>query len=238
MTSPFGRKGHRLDISGLSVFIGMPTHRPIPPETVASLLATQEACWSRGIKLSLTIEKGSSIVEAARTKVAYQFLKSGFNRLFWIDSDMEWSAKDFIKVLALTTKNEIVGAAYRMKCSDVKFMIGLPEEDCEEIRTNEFGCIPWTGMGLGFTCVSREVMKRLAEQSPKLKFPDIPEPAAHIFRNGTDGNGSFSGEDIQFFGDCRGLGYEVWIDPSVTLGHVGDEVYSGSLREQLDRMAA
>lgn len=236
--TPFKSRGHRIDLSGVSVFIGMPTHRPIPPETVASLLGTQEACLKRGIPLSLIIEKGSSIVEAARTKTAHSFLKSGMTHLFWIDSDMVWRPEDFIRVLGLATRMDIVGCAYRMKCPEVKFMVGLPEKGVTEIRTNEFGCIKWTGMGLGFTCVARGVIEHLAEQAPKLKFPDIEEPAAHIFHHGTDGNGNFSGEDIQFFNDCRGLGYEVFIDPSVSLGHVGDAVYSGSLREQLDEMAA
>jgi len=236
--TPSGTPSHRMDLTGISVFVGMPTHRPLPPETVASLLKTQEACWIHGIPISLVIEKGSSIVTAARTKVAHSFLQGDCTRLFWIDSDMAWEASDFIKVLGLSSRMDIVGASYRMKSTQTKFMIGIPDEGVTEIRTNDLGCFKWTGMGLGFTCVSREVMEKLAEQAPKLSFPDIDGEAAHIFHDGVDAHGNFSGEDIQFFGDCRGLGYDVWIDPTITLGHIGDENYSGSLKEQLDKMAA
>jgi hypothetical protein len=39
------------------------------------------------------------------------------------------------------------------------------------------------------------------------------------------------GKDAMFFSDVRALGYkvwiDVWIDPTIKLGHVGPEIYEG-----------
>jgi hypothetical protein len=82
-------------------------------------------------------------------------------------------------------------------------------------------------MGLGFTVISREVMDRLADRAPKLVFPDGPEPKPHIFRSDSF-NGAVRGEDMAFFSDIHDLGYKVWLDPAVELGHVGTYVYRAS----------
>ena len=49
-----------------------------------------------------------------------------------------------------------------------------------------------------------------------------------VFRNGVE-HGLLVGEDVMFFNDIRKLGYDVWCDPSLKLGHIGSKVYHGSL---------
>jgi hypothetical protein len=44
------------------------------------------------------------------------------------------------------------------------------------------------------------------------------------------------GEDAIFFSDVRALGYKVWIDPTIRLGHVGPKIYEGCV-EDLVRLA-
>ena len=41
------------------------------------------------------------------------------------------------------------------------------------------------------------------------------------------------GEDAIFFSDVRALGYKVWIDPSIKLGHVGPKIYEGSVEASM-----
>jgi hypothetical protein len=33
------------------------------------------------------------------------------------------------------------------------------------------------------------------------------------------------GEDVAFFADVRALGFKVWLDATINLGHVGAKVY-------------
>jgi hypothetical protein len=212
------------DLSGVSVFIGMPSHRELCPQTNAALIETSAVLMKRGIPFDLQVVYGSSIVTGARTMVANKFLASNESRLFWIDSDIVWTPEDFLTILALSTELECVGATYPTKEMPPKFMINVLEKT--ELETNEHGCFEVKGFGLGFTCVQRKVMEQLAEKSPKLVFPGSPDPIPipHMFRLDED-NGAFRGEDMAFFADVIGLGYKVNLYPHINLGHVGPHVF-------------
>jgi hypothetical protein len=220
----------KLSLSGLSVCIAMPVHRDIPPETVASLMATQHALHERGITYDVTFGVGSSVVTSARNKAVHLFLQTTCNRLFWIDSDMVWKAEHFIRLLALSQVLECVNAAYRLKRDPSPFIVdtGGP------IKTNEYGCLPNVGTGIGFCCVQRSVVEALAEKAPKLIYPDVAVPVARIFRE-SERDGHFVGEDIAFYEDMRSLGFNTYLDPTVWLGHVGQKVFAGTLADQLER---
>jgi hypothetical protein len=77
-------------------------------------------------------------------------------------------------------------------------------------------------------------MQKLADKSPKLIFPENPEPIPHIFRCDSI-NGEFRGEDMAFFADVHDLGYKVYLDPTIALGHVGQKTYMAALIEHLQK---
>lgn len=236
--TPFGKKKgvHSLNMGGLSVFVGMPTHRDNPAEVTKAFLETQEACITRGIKFQVSFEIGCSIVEMARSKVAWRFLQSDCSRLFWIDSDVTWRPMDFIRLLALSTKMDIVCGAYPAKMDQETFMIAVDEDTV--IAPDEYGCVRVNGLGMGFACMTRGVVEVAAAEAPKMMFPEMKEPIPHIFRCDTDGKGTFRGEDMAFFADCIARGYSVNIDPSIELGHIGAKTYRGKLLDVFKRMAA
>lgn len=209
---------------GLSVGLVMPVHRDLPWQTCKSLVETQALFQAKNIPLGITMQAGSSVIEAARSRAAHAFLQTEHTRLFWIDSDIGWKPEDFLKLSLYSTVMDVVCGAYCSKSDDTPFMMAGFVGD----TSNEYGCLEVKGLGLGFTCVRRNIMEELAAKSRKLKFPDIKDPIPHIFRCDTD-NGEFRGEDVAFFSDVRALGYKVWLDPSVTLQHIGSKAYSASL---------
>lgn len=227
--SPFDKKPMAFDMAGVSVMIAVPVNRDLPWQTAKSLLDTVIHLQQRGIPYELQFVVGSSIVEVARSKVADMFLKSSMNRLLMIDSDQAWLAKDAIRILALSTKMPIVCGAYPAKRDPPTFLIS-PEEG--DVTTNEWGCMPIKGLGLGFTIVQRCVIEELAERAPKAIFPESDEPVAHIFRCDVV-DGTFRGEDIAFFTDARALGYQAWLDPTLEIGHVGAKEYCGKIMNVL-----
>lgn len=220
-------------MAGVSVMLAMPTHRDLPVETVRSLMETQTLFQEKGVSLDIQFQVGSSLVVAARSKIAQAFLESSNTRLFWVDSDIRWNAADFWKLVAFSTKMDVVGALYPAKRDPMVFFVDV--DDKGAVASNEYGCLPLRGYGLGFTCVHRAVMEELAEKAPKLRFPDTPEPIPHIFRT-DELDGRFRGEDMAFFADIRATGRQVWADPTIKLGHVGSKIYSGALMEHLARV--
>lgn len=216
-------------MKGVSVMIAIPVNRDLPWQTAQSLVETTILLQQKGIDFDVQFVVGSSIIEVARTKAAQVFLKSNKTRLFMIDSDQSWRAKDFIRLLALSTKMPVVVGAYPAKRDPITFLISPEEEDAQ---TNEYGCLPIKGIGLGFAVVRRDVIEDLAARAPRVVFPESPEPVAHIFRCDIV-DGVFRGEDMAFFEDVRDLGHKVFMDPSIEVGHVGAKNYSGSIRNAM-----
>lgn len=217
-----------LSPAGLSVMLAMPTHRDIPPPVVISLLGTMHLLSTSGIHCDIELQCGSSRITAARSKVAHSFLKGTNSRLFWVDSDIVWKPEDFLRLLLLSTKMTVVCGAYVSKREPPTFMFDMgPTTD---VQSNEFGCISINGLGLGFMVVDRTVMEQLAERSPKVVFPDIPEKAARIFREDVD-RGMDRGEDMAFCADVRALGHPIWLDRTVVLGHVGQKTYTAAISD-------
>ena len=220
----------QLGIAGVSVMLAMPTHRDIPTGTVTSLLETMDLMRARGIPFEVQLQVGNSLVTHARSKIADNFLKSDKSVLFWVDSDIEWKPEDFLRLCALSTKMDVVGGAYPAKKDPIVFF--LDPTSGGEIESNEYGCLKIGGWGMGFTVVNRRVMEAVAAQSPKLKFNGSDEPIAAIFRC-DEINGYASGEDMAFFADIKDLGFEAFLDPSVTLGHIGSKTYTASIADML-----
>ncbi len=226
------------NIKDISVFIGMPTHTgALHVDTVSSLMRTSGALAQLGVHHEVQLVAGSSIVEAARSKVAHLFLASDKNRLFMIDSDMAWEPDDLISLLALSTEVECVGVPYPSKQENSKFFINLDKSKAGQdgalsLTADKRGCLHVNGMGLGFVCVQRKVIEQLAERSPKLIFPDTEGSVAHIFRCDADGE-YFRGEDMAFFADVRALGYDVNLYPNINLSHIGIKAYKASFADSL-----
>lgn len=218
-------------MAGVRVMLAMPTHRDIPAQTVRALLATQDALLRQGIPFAIEMQCGGSLVHHARTKAAWHFLQSNYTHLFWVDSDMAWEARDFLRLLAIGTKLECVSAVYPCRAEPTRFYVA--PMDAERVEANEYGCIAVRGLGLGFTCVQRSVIERLAEQAPKLRYPDIDEGAVPRLFRCDEKDGFARGEDIAFFDDIRGLGVQPWLDPSIELGHIGQKEYRGKFAEHI-----
>lgn len=219
------------DLTGISVFIAMPVSRDLSPSTVRSLLESQRACFENGIPFDLEFHVGSTVFHA-RSKQAHAFLKTAHNRFFQIDADMVWTADDFLRMVALSTKMDCVCAIYTARCDPPKFFINVDDLGAALVA-NEHGCFPIKGAGLGFTVVTRRVIEQLAEKAPKIWFPQAPdEKIAKIFRF-DEPAGEARGEDMAFFQDILDLGYTVNLEPTITLGHVGDKEFRASFMDSL-----
>lgn len=238
MSNPWAPPPRKFDLAGQSVFLAMPSHRDLPGQTVISLLQTKTLLAERGIPIHIELALGGSLVHHARSRLVHGFLKSQHNRLFWVDSDITWEAKDFVRLLALSTVMDLVAGAYPAKVDPVKFLgraVGTME-------ANEHGCLPVGGIGIGFCCMTRKAVQDVSDGAPRKRFHQVPEgPIPHPFcipRDDIDDGLGAEGEDMAFFARAAALGYQLWVDPAITLGHIGPKVYSGQLLDQLQKVEA
>lgn len=228
MSNPFGG-GRPVNLDGLSVFIAMPTHRDLHPHVAISLLDTQKKLFDLGLPLDVRIVHGNSLPHHARTNVAWQFLKSKSNRLFWWDSDIVASADAFLRLLAISTELDIVAGAYIAKIEPPTFMLARSEK----LRSNDWGCVALDGLGLGFCCMTRKVLEASAAAAPVKRLNTIKEPVPHMFHFGDRDSPDAEGEDIAFLENAKRLGFQTWVDPTIELGHVGPKIYRAKLKDFL-----
>lgn len=215
----------------LSVAIGIPTAPTLPWLTALSLARTTHACALRGIDVTIEPVVGSSIITVARSLVIQRFLQTNKKRLFWIDSDIEWEPEDFLRLLGLSEKMDIVCGAYPLKRegSNNSFVVLQDDEATGKLTVNPYGCIKTGGTGLGFCVMTRAAVEKIVATKSTVFNQGTGERMADVFRIDATAAGELRGEDMAFFADLRALGYDIWIDPTVSLGHIGHKVYRGDL---------
>lgn len=209
----------------LSVCIGMPTGPSIPWQTAMALAATTRLCATKGIEIQVSVVAGAAIVTGARDQVVREYLKTDASRLMWIDSDIAWREGDFLRMLLLSTEMPVLCASYPRKRPDEGHTI-VPFDG--DTTPNKFGCYRISGTGLGFTVMRREVVEKLSAAAEPVFDEFQGEAIPAVFRVDTvmrDGRRTRRGEDMAFFSDIADLGYPVWYDPSIKLGHVGPYVF-------------
>jgi hypothetical protein len=215
-----------MNAADMSVAIGMPCGPNIPWQTAMAISATAVACERRGIPFTIHLIAGSSLVTVARSAVLTNFLSGDKSRLFWVDSDVTWHARDFLKALALTSKFDIVCGAYPTKTDPMRLVLNNRSDTYE---LNDFGLVKIESTGLGFVCMKREVLEKWAADKPRrIGGPTNPDEIVHAFTV-TDS----TGEDVQAFREWAALGYQAWLDPTIELGHIGPKVYQLDVVEAL-----
>lgn len=215
-----------VDLSGVFVQVGIPINGMFDPRHTICQVNTFCNLTRKGIPFDVKYQYGCSIIDEVRCLVADAFLASEATHLFMIDSDVTWKEEDFCRLLALGTKMECVCGIYPMKRDPETWML-----NAEGIRdVNEYGCLHIDGVGLGFCCVQRKVIQKLAAKADLMEVFEVDHPVARIFHSDVF-KGRFRGEDMRFFADVADLGYKVWLDPSISLGHVGTKEYRGNFLE-------
>ena len=173
-------------------------------------------------RFSLTM---SSLIYDARNSLARQAINEGFDRMLWLDSDMEFET-DLMERLAADMdegRDFVAGIYFKRKApvspvvySEIGHMevenggirpYALPYEDYPKDQI--FTC---KGVGFGGCMLSVNMLKAVVDKyglpfSPILGF----------------------GEDLSFCARARELGFELYCDSRVKLGHIG----YGAITEEL-----
>jgi hypothetical protein len=118
-------------------------------------------------------------------------------------------------------------------------------------KTNE--CIIENGLlkakqiGTGFMRIKRTAVEKLIKAFPRRYCPGDGGPHALHYAlfdaricwpDSPDENGQFWGEDLEFCQKWVSLGEAIWIDPNVSMQHVGRKVHQGNFLNYLKSTCA
>jgi hypothetical protein len=192
-------------------------------EYVISLVRTIRELEDRGITYTF-LNKYSSFVPTARELTAIDSAQHDYShnliaggkftcdKIFWIDSDIEWEPDDFLNLYLSELK--IVSGLYAL---DATGLVAAGKLDSEGImkRINsrelmfEDGPIAVGGVGFGFLCVDAKT------------WESIPRPWFLIGKMRWDESGMMVnvGEDYSWCGRAQSVGRTVYLDPTVRVKH-------------------
>jgi hypothetical protein len=223
-----------IDLKQNRFTIGMPAYGHIPVLTATSLINTFRYFDTEGIDLSYCVEINCSIIDFARNNVIHQFLSLPADKLICIDSDMTWEPEALARLCAWSTKFPLVAAMYSTKMEgDQKFLGDYYIDPTNRgLTTNEYGLVRMVGLGMGFCIIDRSVFETMMPETEY--YTDKRYGKVYRFFQTTTQDGVPIGEDIYFFRRwCNQFNGEVWVDPTITLGHVGSKTYTGDVLKSL-----
>ena len=155
--------------------------------------------------------------------LALQAITTGFDWVFWLDSDMTFQPDILARMMKTAEEKNIdflSGLYFRrvQPYTPVAF---------DHLEVNEDGDCEWSNIeeipeelfevsGCGFGCV---LIKTSVLDAVREKYADMFMPIAHM------------GEDLSFCWRARQCGFRIWMDPSIELGHVGYSVINRKFYE-------
>lgn len=216
------------DVVDYDVLIATPG-RSFHAEYVKSLIETTRELNKRGITYGF-LNKYSSFVPSARELTATDSNvhnwhtrtigggKYTYRKIFWIDSDIEWTPEQFMKIY--DSDLDIISGLYQ---TDVvgTVAVNFPDPNGRPTKVNkvEFllhdGPIEVGGVGFGFVAMKYgvfETMERPWFLIRRVKWDDVD------FHTNV-------GEDYSWCANAQSAGFKVYVDPAVKVRHHKETVY-------------
>lgn len=210
------------------VSLAIPCAQVVDPKVLQSMLAMVSYSAKNGIEINHVGITERALIDDARNVLAETFLKSETEWLFWMDSDMTFPEETLLKLFKVAEEKNakmVTGIYYQRKGMNYPVLWSRGEEleesgtktglNSPKAATNKYvGTFvfphidkqqPFKVHAAGFGCVL--VHRSVFEVMPRPWFQFIKGQCS---------------EDFYFFVNAQELGFELWAEPTLTLGHVGD----------------
>jgi hypothetical protein len=219
------------DLAGKSVFIALPAYDfKVSLKLAVSLARFAQQAAAHGIELHIGSICGCSVVSRARNLLAQDLLESKCDYLMFIDSDINFEPQDVFRLMAwgADPKKGIVAGVPRTRSENKVYIADLDYDENGELTMNGMGLVRGKRVATAFMLIRREVFEQMMAAHPEWVYKDQRSdrmiPCLFDFKLTEEG---YIGEDFLFCDRARELGFEVWIDPTIKLGHMGVQEYEG-----------
>jgi GT2 family glycosyltransferase len=198
-------------------------------EYVKSLVATTELLNDLGISYGF-LNKYSSFIPSARELTATdtyhhnwetRTIGSGkytYRKIFWIDSDIEWSPDDFLHLY--NSEQPIISGLYQTS-PDGRVAVHYPDSEGRPTAVNKIEFllhdepVEVGGVGFGFVAMKYGVFETM--ERPWFGIRKVQLEGVDFLTN--------VGEDYSW---CRGAqesGFKIYVDPKVKVRHHKETIY-------------
>lgn len=193
-----------------SVMIAVPAMEMVNAEFAQHLAMAAANMVANGIRINCAFNIGS-VITIARRNLTDIFLKSDFDYIWWVDSDMKFPIDSPVRLLK--RNKDIVGVNYRRRRfpnANFTGMMGKPGAYTEFHTKDDSPAMELIDvLPHGCVMVKRSVYETIPQPHYLQEF--VPELNLEI------------GEDIYFCQQAQKAGYEVWCDQELSreVAHIG-----------------
>lgn len=189
-----------------------------------SLIETVRTSYEKNVYVHAIYTSYDSLVQRARNSLFKLAIEGGYDDLFFIDSDVEWEPEWFFRFL--DRPEPIVAAGLIKKSETEGYTVKILDKN---LKWSEDGkLIEVDGAGTGFMKVSRFALEKLWEISEPYMSDGKENRMVCDIRVE---NGDLISEDYIVCKKWQDLGYKVWLDPTITINHIGIKKYKGNFSE-------
>lgn len=229
---------------------------------VISLLNFSNAARECGMGLDVFLHRGESLVTRARNNCVADFLANPtWTHLFWIDSDIGFSAESALRLLL--SDYDIAAGVYPLKTDRwpgpeaqvegltpeqilmryARYTVNA-DQSAEtgriELEVQSDGFMRMQEAPTGFMVIKRNVFERMMKAYPEMQYvPDsvgVEDKGLHyrLFDVMVDPKTRrYLSEDYGFCRLWSGMGESIYIDANSNLSHQGSKLYRGDFAESL-----
>jgi hypothetical protein len=235
--------------------LGTPTLARVPTvEYSMSLIRTMNLLMQHGHFLDTCFVGGDAFVSKARNGIVQSFIETWSTPypadiLLFIDDDQAWDENSVLRIIQ--DPHEVIGVAVPKKMDMENgiqtFNNVLLDTDPDGRCFVENGLLRISQIGSGFLAIKRSAIEKMMKAYPRRYSPgDGGNHKLHyaffdakiIWDADPAVIGQFWGEDLIFCKQWCALGKKLWLDPNVTMSHIGRKTWTGNFCEFLQKHAA
>ena len=202
-----------------------------------------------------------SLINRARNNLIAKFMANpDFTHIMFIDADIGFDYEDIIKML--WHDKDIMTGSYPIKSIRWDKVSQLVKQDIEPenlmakslryvvnpVKTSkghvevDNGAMNIYDAGTGFMLIKREVIEKMIQEYPHLKFKDDTGSLSEeekkwtyaFFNSYIDTDGRFLSEDYGFCRYWQDIDGSVWVDPTIDMLHLGRMKFEGRMMDFLE----
>ena len=205
----------------MKLLIAIPTRGEMPYQFVKSLTDLRRKLDEDDINYEIAFQN-STLVYIGRDKLAKKAIDEGFSHVLWLDDDMVFKS-DLLEDLMFCGKPFVTGLAVGRRAPHCSCVFKEVYPKVDRWTYQEYPPCPFKIAACGFACVliERHVLEKVWTTHGSCFFPTRE-----------------LGEDVAFCKRAVDLGFEIWAEPTVKLGHIGqmviypeyEEIYANSVQ--------
>ena len=196
---------------------------------VQALVDTTRVLNEKGISYQLLTKSGSFVPSTRELTATDTFshnwetreIASGkytYNKIIWIDSDIEWTPEDFLKLYY--SDLDIISGLYQTNPNGT-VAVNLTDPLGRPTLVNKVHFLLWDvpvevgGVGFGFVAMKSGVFEKM--NRPWFKIREVKWDDVDFKVN--------MGEDYSWCEGAKEAGFKIWVDPLVKLKHHKEIIY-------------